>query len=174
MEVIKTERLDIRRFTADDWKDLHEYLSEERVVRYEPYLPFTEEQSREAAADRAVSKDFWAVCLKENGKLIGNVYLAEGEQQNWEVGYVFNYAYQKKGYATEAVKALMDKIFRENNAHRIYANCDPENHDSWKLLEGVGFHREGHLRKNVFFHCAADGAPLWKDTFIYGYLKDDQ
>lgn len=170
---MKTERLNIRRFTSEDWLDLYEYLSDTRVVKYEPYPPLTEAQCKEAAKHRATSKDFWAVCLQENDKLIGNVYLSEKEQANWEVGYVFNFAYQNMGYATEAVKALLAKIFSENTAHRVFANCDPENNPSWKLLERIGFHREGHLRKNVYFHCSEDGQPLWKNTFIYGLLKEE-
>lgn len=170
---METERLYIRRFTTDDWMDIYEYLSDERVVEYEPYPPLSEAQSKEAAEQRAASKDFWAVCLKESGKLIGNVYLSEQEQQNWEVGYVFGFSYQNAGYATEAVKALLDMIFQDQNAHRVFANCDPNNTRSWKLLERIGFQREGHLRKNVFFHRAENGNPLWKDTYIYGLLQEE-
>lgn len=168
-----TTRLVIRRFAINDWPDLHEYLSDERVVKYEPYPPFTEEQSKQAAEHRAMSEDFWAVCLKETGKVIGNIYLSEQEQQNWEIGYVFNFSYQHKGYATEAAKALIEMVFCDKSAHRIYANCNPENSPSWKLLERIGFQKEAHLRKNVYFNCSVDGVPLWQDTLIYGLLKEE-
>jgi len=168
-----TDRLHIRRFIADDWAELYEYLSDKRVVEYEPYPPLTETQCKEAAEHHAKSKDFWAVCLKANNKLIGNVYLSEKEQGNWEIGYIFNFAYQNMGYATEAAKALISTIFSENNAHRVFANCDPENVPSWELLERIGFQREAHLRKNVYFHTSEGGLPLWKDTFIYGLLKEE-
>ena len=46
---MKTERLLIRRFTPNDWEDLYEYLSQEDVVKYEPYDVFTKEQSKEEA-----------------------------------------------------------------------------------------------------------------------------
>lgn len=168
-----TERLALRRFTADDWADLHEYLLDEGVVRYEPYPPQTEEQCKAIAKDRAASKEYWAVCLKENGKLIGNLYLLEKEQRNWEIGYVFNRAYQHKGYATEAVQAIVRYAFVKQDAHRITAYCNPENKPSWTLLERVGFQLEGHFRKNVYFHCDQFGAPIWQDTYIYGLLADD-
>ena len=51
--IMKTERLHIRRFTANDWQDLFEYLSDLRVVQYEPYLPMTEAQCKEVAKQRA-------------------------------------------------------------------------------------------------------------------------
>lgn len=162
---METNRLYIRRFTADDWSDLYEYLSDAEVVKYEPYSPLTEAQCKEAAKLRAASKDFWAVCLKD-GKLIGNVYLAEKAQANWELGYVFNRAYQGKGYAAEAVTTLVDQVFGKHAGHRIYAECNPENRSSWRLLERVGFQREGHLRKNVYFQCTTAGTPVWQDTYI--------
>lgn len=55
----------------------------------------------------------------------------------------------------------------DSGVHRIYAECDPQNTNSWKLLEALGFEREAHLKKNVYFWKDKDGAPIWKDTFIY-------
>lgn len=170
---MKTSRLHLRRFTPEDWRDLHEYLSDAEVVKYEPYAPATPEESKEIASQRAASDAFWAVCLLENNKLIGNVYFAEGGQQTWEAGYVFNRLYQGKGYATEAVAALIDDAFENKRAHRIFAQCNPENTASWRLLERLHFRREGHLKRNVYFFKASDGTPLWQDTFLYGLLAED-
>lgn len=169
---METERLVVRRFVSGDWTDLHAMLSDARVVRYEPYPPQSEAQCKRLAAERAASADFWAVCLKDGGHLIGNVYLAEGEQACWALGYVFAWAHQGRGYATEAAGALLRWAFA-HGAHRIWAECNPENGPSWRLLERLGFRREGHLRQNVYFHCAQDGAPLWQDTFVYGLLRGD-
>ena len=46
MQQLETERLVIRRFKEEDWKDLYEYLSDEEVVRYEPYQAFSIEASQ--------------------------------------------------------------------------------------------------------------------------------
>ena len=56
-------------------------------------------------------------------------------------------------------------------AHRIYAECDPRNEASWRLLERAGMNREAHFRQNLFFRRAADGSPVWKDTYVYAMLK---
>lgn len=168
-----TQRLHIRRFVDGDWSDLYEYLSDAEVVRYEPYPPVTLDQSKELAEQRAASVDFWAVCLLDGGKLIGNVYLAEAEAHSWELGYVFNRAYQGKGYATEAVERLLGHIYQSKGAHRVFAQCNPENTASWKLLERVGFRREGHLKKNVSFHTDEHGSPVWQDTLLYGLLGEE-
>ncbi len=68
---------------------------------------------------------------------------------------------------------MVDAAFAEG-AHRVYAECDPRNVPSWKLLESVGMKREARLRQNVWFHRDENGAPIWKDTFVYALLNGDQ
>ena len=170
---METERLTLRRFEPDDWQDLHEYLSQEIVVKYEPYEIFTEEASIQEAIRRSEDINFRAVCLKDCGKLIGNIYLAKHDFDTFELGYVFNANYWGKGYATEAVKIVIDNAFKNNNARRITAMCDPLNEQSWKLLERVGMRREGHLIKNIYFKKDKSGNPIWKDTYEYAVLFDE-
>jgi RimJ/RimL family protein N-acetyltransferase len=170
---METRRLFIRRFLPDDWQDLFEYLSQEDVVKYEPYDVFTEEASKQEADRRAGDDSFWAVCLKDCGKLIGNIYLSKRDFDTWELGYVFNKNYQGNGYATEAAKALVDDVFRNQNARRVVAMCNPLNESSWKLLERLGLRREGHLHRNIFFKKDKEGKPIWADTYEYGILADE-
>jgi RimJ/RimL family protein N-acetyltransferase len=59
------------------------------------------------------------------------------------------------------------------HAHRIVASCNPENIASWKVLEKVGFVREGLLRKSIFFRINIDGNPIWQDTFCYAIIASD-
>ena len=63
-------------------------------------------------------------------------------------------------------------IFRDG-AHRVYAECDPRNLPSWRLLERLGFRREAHFRQNLYFRKDAGGAPIWKDTYVYALLESD-
>lgn len=170
---MKTERLLLRRFRPDDWRDLYEYLSDAEVVRFEPYAPLTERQCQEATVSHSESREFWTVCLKEAGKLIGNLYVSEREQHTREIGFVFNRFYQRRGYATEAAVALIDNMFKHENTHRVTANCNPENTASWRLLERLGMRREGHLKQNIYFKLDANGTPLWQDTFVYGILESE-
>jgi Acetyltransferases, including N-acetylases of ribosomal proteins len=170
---METKRLLIRRFLPDDWKDLYEYLSQEEVVKYEPYGVFTEESSRREAISRSIDNNFWAVCLKDAGKLIGNIYLAKQGFDAWELGYVFNKNFQRMGYATEAVKVVVDDVFQNKNARRIVAMCNPLNVSSWKLLERLGFRKEGHLIKNIYFKKDENGEPIWSDTYEYGILVEE-
>lgn len=170
---IITERLVIRRFERSDWEDLFEYLSDEEVVKFEPYHVFSEEQAKEESIRRSERKDFFAVCLKETGKVIGNLYLGKSELDTWELGYVFNRNYQGKGYATESAKALMDKMFKEEKARRIIAMCNPKNEPSWHLMERLHMRREGFLLQNVYFKTNDLGEPIWLDTYEYAILKTE-
>ncbi|QAA35288.1 GNAT family N-acetyltransferase [Clostridium manihotivorum] len=174
--LMETERLIIRRFEKNDWKDLFEYLSQEAVVKYEPYDVYDEKSSIEEAAYRSQSDSFFAVCLKENNKLIGNVYFQQQEPKEfltWEIGYVFNPDYYGQGYATEACKRVMKYGFEELGTHRIIGQCNPENTASWRLLERLSMRREGHFRKPVFFKKDNSGKPIWHDSYEYSILEEE-
>ena len=173
MEKVYTERLMIRKFLESDWKDLYEYLSDKEVVKYEPYEVFTEEQTKKEAANRAENKAFYAVCLKDSNKLIGNLYLGKEDFNTFELGYVFNQKYQGNGYATESAKRLLEYAFHELGARRIVAMCNPLNAASWKLLQRLHMRREGRLLQNIYFKRGNDGMPIWTDTYEYGILKDE-
>lgn len=171
MEKIVTDRLIIRNFEEKDWKDLYEYLSDKEVVKYEPYDIYSEIQAKEEAIRRSNNESFYAVCLKENEKLIGNLYMSKGDFDTWELGYVFNRKYQGQGYATEGVKALLDFTFIHLGARRIIAMCSPKNHHSWRLLERINMRREGLLLQNIYFNTNSNGEPIWLDTYEYAILK---
>lgn len=170
---METKRLNLRKFTPNDWQELHEYLSQEEVVKYEPYEIFTVDGSKQEAIRRSESEAFWAVCLKDSGKLIGNIYLSEQDFSTWELGYVFNMNHQGKGYATEAASFLIWHIIKNHKARRVNAMCNPLNEPSWKLLERLGFRREGHLIQNIYFKKDKDGEPIWADTYMYGILATE-
>lgn len=171
--MIETEKLVIRRFIAGDWLDLHEYLSDPDVVLYEPYCVFTVEECQSEAIRRSNDVNFLAVCLKEGGKLIGNLYLAKQDFDTYELGFVFNKKYQGQGYANESASAVIEYAFNTLNARRIIAMCNPENEKSWRLIERLGLRREGHLKRNIFFKNDANGQPLWVDTYLYGLLYNE-
>lgn len=105
-------------------------------------------------------------------KVIGNIYLEEVLEGSWEIGFVFHSDYQHQGYGYEASLGIINQVFNQG-AHRVFAECHPENQASWKLLEKLGFKKEGHLRKNIFFNRTEEGKPIWQDTLVYGLLKED-
>lgn len=173
MDNLNTERLIIRRFEENDWQDLYEYLSDDEVVKFEPYEAFDSEQAKEETNYRITDDAFYAVCLKDNNKLIGNLYFCKGDFNTYELGYVFNKNYQNLGYATESVKALLDYAFAKLGARRVVSMCNPINTASWKLLERLKFRREGHLLKNIYFKKDNNNNPIWQDTYEYAVLAEE-
>lgn len=173
---LKTERLDIRPFRPDDWKDLHEYLSLPEVYTFEPGEPVDEDGARSLVLERSKGEDFLAVAMRETGKMVGHVYLGR-EQPDfflcWELGFIFNPAYQGRGYCTEACKAVRDCAFDAMGAHRLVAGCSPDNPASWRVLEKIGMRREGVFLKNAFFRRGPGGEPLWFDSWYYAMLESD-
>jgi len=171
---LKTKRLIIRRFKADDYEDVYDYLSDPVTYIYEPGKPITIEEAKKLCNQRAKNNDFLAVLLKN--KLIGHIYCGQIKPKKimtWEIGFIFNRDYQGKGYATESLKAIIENGFKKWGIHKITAYCNPKNIRSWKLLERVKMKREGKLRKNIYFNLDKNGNPIWLDTYEYGLLKDD-
>lgn len=169
MKSINSERLILRSFEETDYDDLYEFLSQLRDNEFEGYPGITYENGREHLNYRVGSDEFYAIELKETGKVIGNIYYGKREFEAREIGYIVNQAYQRQGYAREALTAVIRQAFADG-VHRVYAECDPRNDCSWRLLEACGLRREAHFRQNIFFHRDADGNPIWKDTYVYARI----
>lgn len=170
--IAETDRLILRRYKQEDLQDLYAYLSDPEVLAYEPYRPLTLQQTEENLQWRMGTDEMIAVELKSSRKMIGNVYLGRREFEALEIGYVFHRAFWEHGYAAESCEALIRQAF-SRGVHRIFAECDPRNEHSWRLLERLGFQREAHLKKNVYFWKDESDRPIWKDTYVYARLNAD-
>lgn len=165
--ILETERLILRLFDEKDYDDLYEFLSQRKNDVFEGYPDITYENGVEHLKYRVHNCEFIAIELKDNHKVIGNIYFGKRAFKACEMGYIINKNYQRKGYASEAILKI---IANAQDLHRVYAECDPENVASRALLEHLGFVQEGHLKRNVFFKCDEKGNPLWRDTLIYSLL----
>jgi RimJ/RimL family protein N-acetyltransferase len=169
---IETERLIIRNFQLKDEADLGEYMLQRVDAEFERYADFTKEKLPEEIKFRSSSDEFYAIELKETSKVIGNLYLGKKDFETRELGYVLNENYQNQGYGSEAAKAAVEYFFK-NGTRRIYAECNPMNIASWKLMERIGLKREAHFRKNVSFRKDENGNPVYWDTYVYAALAED-
>ena len=173
MREIQTRRLLLRPFRESDYDDLFEFLSQLEDDEFEGYPGITRENGREHLKYRLRSEEFYAIELTDSGKVIGgNIYCGKRDFAAREVGYIVNKRYQQKGYAAEALSAVIAQAFKDG-AHRVYAECDARNVPSWKLLEKVGLRREAYFRRNIWFHRDENDTPVWKDTLVYAILEDE-
>lgn len=167
---IETTDLIIRKFELEDENDLREYMMQRVNAEFEAYPDFTYQKGHEEIAFRTQSDEFYAIELKKEHKVIGNIYLGKRSFNARELGYVLNENYQNKGYGSDASKAAIQYMFTQG-VHRIYAECAPQNTASWRLMEKIGMKREAHLRENAAFHQDANGQPIYWDTYIYAMLN---
>lgn len=89
------------------------------------------------------------------------------EHQIGEIGYSISEAYHGQGYGYEALQLMLRKAFYEAHLYRIEAKCSVENPASYKLLEKVGFRKEGVLRE--YFNIRENRV----DHFIYSVLRSE-
>ena len=172
MEEINTDRLVLRGFRDEDADDLFEFLYQLRDDEFEGYPGITRQNCEKQLACRVGSDEYYAIQLKETGKVIGNIYLGNRDYNTKETGYIINENYRRRGYALEALTAVINQAF-SSGVHRIYAECDPRNTRSVMLLEKAGLRREAHMRRTVYFHKDANGDPIWKDTYVYAVLDTE-
>ena len=72
--------------------------------------------------------------------------------------------------AKEASTTVIQDAFN-HGVNIIMAECDPDNENSWHLLESLGMKRVQYLQANVYFFKDENGNPIWKDTFVYELRK---
>jgi RimJ/RimL family protein N-acetyltransferase len=173
--LIATERLVLRRFRAADAETLAAYRSDPDVARYQSWTaPVPFEQARAVVAslekgDPSLPGWFqYAVEHTADRAHIGDVGvdLAENRRQA-EIGFTLAPAYQGKGFAGEAVRAVLDHLFRVRGLHKVSAECDARNTASARLLERVGFTREGRLRSHTWIKGE------WTDDLLFGVLAEE-
>ena len=82
-----------------------------------------------------------------------------------QLGYKIDRDFRRRGYATESIYAGCSALFREEKLHRIEATVLPDNVASFRLLEKLGFVREGLLREKILLNG------VWKDHYLYALLN---
>ena len=141
------------------------------------------EEAKKAVKDRAKDKDFYfAIVLKENGKVIGEIdaipETPAPDEKNavldtFSPCWMLNKDYQGKGYAYEIAQAFFDYLFFEKGARRIYAYTEDYNLASQKLCEKLGMRREGTFMEFVSFVNDERGEPIYENTIQYAILKKE-
>ena len=101
----------------------------------------------------------WAVIEKESGECIGQIaFFLVDKFNSWgEIEYAIGKAYQGKGYATEAAKAVIDYGFKEIGFNKVQICVRPSNVKSKNVIEKCGFEYEGMLRDYFFIDGEYEG-----------------
>ena len=153
--VLETEHLLLRRFRMEDAVDCFAFLSDEQSAYMDCCKAFTamdeEYAKRMALFDEREGQ--YMIVLKETGNVIGTVNVFEDTSravEAMEIGYSVAPAYKRRGYAYEALSALVTLLQKELGLELITAGTLPENTSSIGLLNKLGFRPEGIRRKAVW------------------------
>ena len=178
---IETQRLVLRPFLEQDAEDVYAYLKAPAVHCFACMKLDSVAQARAEMVKREQQAEYlFAIVLKENGKVIGEIGAhpespAPDEENQvldtFSPYWMLHKDYQGKGYAYEAAHAFFDYLFREKGARRIYAYTEDYNLPSQKLCEKLGMRREGLFMEFVTFVNNPDGTPLYENTLQYAILQ---
>lgn len=175
----ESPRLILRRAREEDWEPLVFSWSDPEMSRWIPERDDRPGFIREMIADM---QEKWPgdpdpggpwyqfiVERREDGAMVGDLgagFGVPGERQV-ELGYRILPAFHRRGYAREAVAALIDYLVREHGVHRFVGVAAAPNEASKAVLRSLGFRHEGHFRKS--FWCRGE----WVDDDYYALLAEE-
>jgi ribosomal-protein-alanine N-acetyltransferase len=173
--ILETERLVLREMTISDAEVFFNLRSNEEVMQFldrplavtiEDAINLIEKRKEIELAQTGLG---WAICLQSNGEVIGDMgfYRVDVNNQKTEIGYILNPGYWRKGYASEAMDAVLKFGFEILNFNKIEADINPENKSSINLVTKMGFKMEAHLRQNLLFNGR------FIDSLVFGLLANE-
>jgi len=149
--ILKTERLKLRRFTPEDIEPLHQILLDPVMLRYFPKSPLSSVRKR---AEKMVMRQlqhwgdhnygWWALEPINEAKLIGWCGLQHlPDTDEIEVGYLLDKAYWGQGLITEAARFSIKYAFETLDLKQIIGITHPDNTASQRVLEKAGLQFTG-------------------------------
>lgn len=150
--ILETRRLILREYTPDDFEALYAIVGDAETMKHFP-KPYDERWTRfwigwslEHCEKHGFG--FWAVILKETGKLIGNcgltMQIIDGESLP-EIGYHIHKAYWRQGIAKEAAAAVRDWAFANTDYPALYSYMTKDNTASVKTAASIGMTKTGEF-----------------------------
>lgn len=173
--LIKTERLIIRLAEPEDAEAIFSYRSDFIENKYQGWFPNSVEEVRNYICNMPKTIDIADICFQfaiintDENRLIGDMGISftSHDKSQAEIGCTLYKKYQRKGYATEALKAMVNYLFVTLKKHRIIASVDPRNTASCRLIERLNFRKEAHFKESYYLRGE------WVDDIIYAMLRKE-
>jgi ribosomal-protein-alanine N-acetyltransferase len=146
---VRTERLRLRPASEADLEPLHSILGDRAAMAYWSTPPHRDiEQTREwlAAMIAIASGEGEDFVVELDDRVIGKVGLFRFP----EIGFIFHPGVWGRGFATEALRAVLDRTFAVHRLPAVEADVDPRNQPCLKLLDRLGFIEVGRARRTWF------------------------
>lgn len=176
LPTLDTPRLRLRRIVEDDRDAVFRLFSDGTLLEHWSSPPMTDPAEASAliadieAHSRRGDLLQWGIVRPEDDRVIGTCTLAAIDRDNGraEIGFILGRDHHGRGYAREAVLGVLAHAFDTLGLRRIEADVDPDNGPSLRLLEALGFRREGYLRERW---CVAGRVA---DTVLLGLLARER
>lgn len=142
-----TERLTLRRFIEADLDRFLAYRHDPVVARFQSWSMLSEDKAiafihEMSTAPIGIPGEWFqiAIALQHSNRLIGDIgiQVSEHDTTTVEVGFTLHREEQGKGYAREAVQALLRSLFEPGNITKVIGITDSRNHSSIHLLKRLG------------------------------------
>ena len=171
----ETKRLYLRKPLLSDAVPIFEqYAQDEEVTKHLIFQPHknikeTKEFLRRCVTVWKEGTAFpWAIIRKSDQQFLGMIEIVGIDHSGVNVGYVLAKRYWGKGYMPEALKAIINWGFKQEEIFRVWAYCDEENIASAKVMEKAGMQREGILRK---WMKLPNISQIPRDCYSYSIVK---
>jgi RimJ/RimL family protein N-acetyltransferase len=165
----------LRQLTSGDAEDLFAVFSDPQVMRYWSHGPLQQleearrlvERINEGRREGTLLQ--WGVIVEGTDRVVGTTTLfrISRDHRRAEIGFALGSAWWGRGLAKAAVERLLAWSFDTLDLYRLEADVDPRNESSLRLLEVLGFRREGLLRAR--YHVAGEV----QDSVLLGLLRND-
>tara|TARA_Y100000591_G_scaffold321803_1_gene337302 strand:- start:1959 stop:2486 length:528 start_codon:yes stop_codon:yes gene_type:complete len=170
MKEIRTERLLIKTPEIDDKFELTQLINDKDVIKWLSEIPFPytlchAEEFIERSRERVLKQESYNFMIFQDKKMIGGVGLSGFNNKSCQVGYWLGKKYWGNGFATEALKSILDFGFDQLNLEEIYAAYKIGNEGSKKVLIKCGF--EFYREKKEF-----DSLLIKEESLIEMIKKD--
>ncbi|MCL2407158.1 MAG: GNAT family N-acetyltransferase [Defluviitaleaceae bacterium] len=165
--VLKTEHLNLRPFSQNDWQAVHSWASNPENVRFMTFGPNTEEETKAFINTTTPGEDF---IVERDGKAIGScgIYFDYGGDTG-ELGWLLHIDHHGQGLGTEICRELLRYGFEDIGLRRIIATCAAENHGSYRIMEKNKMRREAVHIKSRFGRIDN----IWLDELLYAILAEE-
>lgn len=164
-----SERLCLRALHPDDVPALLTLYADAQVMRYWSHAPWSAPAQAHAAIEEARAD--WtagralhlAITMRDGAALAGScaLYDIDADHRRATLGYLLGPAHRRRGYAGEAIELLVAHGFTELGLRRIEAEVDVRNYDSGRLLERLGFRREGRMHGRWLVEGERRDVDMW-------------
>ena len=175
LPTLQTPRLTLRSLEVSDDADVFAVFSDPMVMRYWDGAVMKTREDAMKYIDH-IHHGFrrrelfqWGIADRETSAVLGTCTLTHFSpiHERAEIGFAIRQERWGQGLGSEAVAAVVAFAFEKLNLHRIEADVDPRNERSLRVVERLGFRREGHIRERYYINGER------QDAVILGLLRPD-